>query len=113
MRPCGAPPPRSGQEVAGVKGIHRKVQHLTLCQWHLAWSRRPRADRCSRHPRAQSLGRYALAACATGQLTLQETNAHRDVCMKVALQAAVCVFFSLAFFLLERARRRRAPGNDA
>ena len=70
-----------------MRGMQKREQHPTLCQWHLAWSRHPRAAERAARSGARPRLRYAIAACATGQLTLQETNAHRDVCMRVALQA--------------------------
>ena len=79
------------QEVAAVKKGPEKKAYLTLCQWQLAWNRRhlpvarpPRAPACYRAAR----GRYMVALVATGQLTWAEVQAHRDNCLKVAVQAA-------------------------
>ncbi|CAK0863110.1 unnamed protein product [Prorocentrum cordatum] len=79
------------KEVAAVKKGPEKKAYLTLCQWQLAWNRRhlpvarpPRAPACYRAAR----GRYMVALVATGQLTRAEVQAHRDNCLKVAVQAA-------------------------
>ncbi|CAK0789262.1 unnamed protein product [Prorocentrum cordatum] len=79
------------KEVAAVKKGPEKKAYLTLCQWQLAWNRRhlpvarpPRAPACYRAAR----GRCMVALVATGQLTWAEVQAHRDNCLKVAVQAA-------------------------
>ncbi|CAK0889687.1 unnamed protein product, partial [Prorocentrum cordatum] len=58
------------KEVAAAKKGPEKKAYLTFCQWQLAW------NRCM------------VALVATGQLTWAEVQAHRDNCLKVAVQAA-------------------------
>ena len=93
------------QEVAAVKKGPEKKTYLTLCQWQLAWNRRhlprraPRARACYRAAR----GRYMVALVATGQLTWAEVQAHRDNCLKVAVQAT-CAFPRRSLFVARSAQ---------
>ena len=101
------------QEVAAVKKGPEKKAYLTLCQWQLAWNRchlprrAPRARACYRAAR----GRYMVALVATGQLTWAEVQAHRDNCLKVAVQAARARF--LVALCSPRVPRRPRPRSAA
>lgn len=60
---------------------------LNMAQWHLAWSRLGRplgwCASCAR-PGAT---RFSVAAAGIGMLTIAECEAHRGICMYVALQS--------------------------
>ena len=59
---------------------------------------------------ARLIGRYSIAAVAAKQLTLAECTAHRDNCMKVAVQAAAFAAGRRTLPCALAGRRREASG---
>ena len=114
MRRVRAPAAR-GRAMREAMGAAESGKHgaglLPMGLWHLAWSRCAPFLRFFSFSRSERFGcRYTIAAVAAKQLSLAECTAHRDNCMKVAVQAAAFAAGRLALPCALAGKRREASG---